>query len=228
MDRDRYQRAKSIFLDAIDLPGPERHAYVTSACGTDAELRQEVESLLAFEAPDDYLASPVDSKWLESDTFAQLLSESGAPAEDASPEHDALLGQTVSNYRVLERIGHGGMGVVYLAEDLRLERRAALKFLKPSLMLSDAKARFLREALVTAKLDPSERLHALRGRGDIGRPGVPGHGVLRGRESQAASRRGTASPCRRHSTSRGRSRVACRPPTSWASCIATSSPATSC
>lgn len=65
-----------------------------------------------------------------------------------------VIGQTVSHYRVLDRLGSGGMGVVYRAEDLRLRRPVALKFLHPS-SSGDATARdrFLREAHLVARLD---------------------------------------------------------------------------
>lgn len=66
----------------------------------------------------------------------------------------AVIGQTVSHYRVLDRIGSGGMGVVYQAEDLRLRRSVALKFLNPSASHDEtARERFLREAHCVARLD---------------------------------------------------------------------------
>jgi serine/threonine protein kinase len=65
-----------------------------------------------------------------------------------------MIGKTVSHYKILEKIGQGGMGVIYLAEDTRLKRTVALKFLPPHLLGSeDEKARFVHEARAAAALD---------------------------------------------------------------------------
>ena len=68
--------------------------------------------------------------------------------------HPTVLGTTIGHYRVLERLGEGGMGQVFLAEDLKLQRRAALKLISPTLTRDETRRqRFVQEARVAASID---------------------------------------------------------------------------
>jgi eukaryotic-like serine/threonine-protein kinase len=119
MTPEHYQRLGQLFDEALALPPDQRALWLEQTCGSDRGLRGEVESLLASqEESAKFLTSPA------LDVAAKLLSRTQQPS---------LLGQQFSHYQVLSLLGVGGMGEVYLAEDLQLKRRVALKVLAPEL-----------------------------------------------------------------------------------------------
>ncbi len=134
MEADRFHRVEELYHAALERPPDERSAFLDEACANDANLRTEVESLLAFESKaDQFLEKPA--------------------AEIASDASSSLLGRRLSRYRIVEKLGSGGMGVVYQAHDEILGREVALKVLPPGL-LQDAKSRkrFRNEAEALSKV----------------------------------------------------------------------------
>jgi eukaryotic-like serine/threonine-protein kinase len=134
---DDWPRVKRVLEGALACEGAEREAWLAQACGTDSGLRAEVDALLAArDRAENFLETPA----------AVLL-------DDPRREKDRS-GHILNGYRLESRIGAGGMGEVYRARDLRLDRDVALKVL-PEAFAADADrlARFRREAQLLASLN---------------------------------------------------------------------------
>ena len=131
---------ESIFHAALDLPVADRGAYVEQACNGDEVLAAEVIALLSSAENGNGF---IDKTALTAG-FDLLLHTS----------EQSLLGTTIGCYRITAPLGKGGMGQVYLAEDTRLNRKVALKFLSPELVGDNwAKRQLVKEAQAAARLD---------------------------------------------------------------------------
>jgi predicted Ser/Thr protein kinase len=130
----QWERLKNLFQDALEQPAHERHAWIAARCGDDVTLLREAQALLATH-----------------ETVGTFLEE---PARVEPGDLETLIpGTIIGSYKVLEEIGHGGMGVVYLAEDTRLGRKVALKSLPSALsMHTDLRQRLRREARAAATI----------------------------------------------------------------------------
>src|SRR5690349_21482962 len=133
---ERWRAIDAIFADAVERPAAERAAFLASACGTDAELRAEVESLLA--------AYDSDADFPETPPVAP-----GADGPDLTEQLQAALGTA---YRIERELVGGGVSRVFVAEEVRLGRRVVVKVLPPELRAGLSIERFHQETRLAASL----------------------------------------------------------------------------
>src|SRR5262249_2055301 len=140
MTPEQYRRIGELYHAAMELEPEARVDFLAGACGSDDELRREVESLLrAREQADGFVAGKV----------AGALAEMAAQRQSTS-----LVGRRVGHYQTLSLIGAGGMGKVYLAEDTRLGRKVALKLLPAAFTRDQERVRrFKQEARAASSLN---------------------------------------------------------------------------
>jgi eukaryotic-like serine/threonine-protein kinase len=138
--RNRWEKLKAIFTDALSMKDAEREAYLQRVCGADRELLQEVQSLLqAYDTPG-ALDRPLDE--LKTSALRSF-------------EGRTVKGSTIGPYRVLGELGYGGMGSVYLAEraDGQFKQKVALKLMRTGFTSDEQIRRFRIERQILAALN---------------------------------------------------------------------------
>ena len=141
MDVEQWERTKQILEEALRLAPTQRPCYLDSACGPDGELRVEVESLIASH-------EEAGSRFLES--APAELSQLTLPRTPQRP----IVNQIIGNYRLIEPIGRGGMGQVWLADQVApVRRRVALKLIRAGMYDDQVLRRFELERQSLAIMD---------------------------------------------------------------------------
>jgi serine/threonine protein kinase len=115
MSPERWQKIEQLFHSALGQPPAERAAFLDDACAGDESLRREIELLLAADS--------------QKESSIEALPSMVAVAWVAKGGRKSLVGELIGHYRITTMLGAGGMGEVYLAEDTKLGRKIALKFL---------------------------------------------------------------------------------------------------
>jgi eukaryotic-like serine/threonine-protein kinase len=141
MSPERYQQVKALFQAAMEVTPERRIGFLSAACKGDEELRQEVESLIhAFDDAGDFIEKPAV------EPLPPTL-----PDNQRSP----LSGKRIGPYKIVQEIGHGGMGAVYLAvrADDEVRKRAAIKLVRRGMDTESILRRFRHERQILASLD---------------------------------------------------------------------------
>ena len=170
----KISKVRELYVQAVRINDhAARQAFLNKACGGEIELRQQLEKLLAARAAGrgNLLQKATDeSKSAQSSLSA--ISEDGDELGETFPSHPEAMGDdwprdnaergmidvsthpTIGNYRLLEELGHGGMGTVYMAQQTKpVKRQGALKVIKPGMDSNEVIARFEAERQALAMMD---------------------------------------------------------------------------
>src|SRR5262245_6699448 len=158
MTPEQWKKLDALFHEALELQGEARAAHLAKVCGDDEQLREEIERLIA--------AHERESSFIDSPIFAQTAGLTDDERNGSS------VGHRIGPYQVISLLGRGGMGKVFLVEDIRLERKVALKVLPATFTQDpDRVRRFEREAKAASALNHPNILtiHEIGEADEIGR-----------------------------------------------------------
>src|SRR3954470_4915250 len=133
---DRARRISDIVETALDLKAADWPSFLDKSCASDTGLRKEVESLLGYHN--------------EASDFIEAPAYSNAARELAAEGGELKPGESLDEYKILSLLGEGGMGEVYLAEDLKLHRQVAIKLVKAGFGRRNLIRHFQREERILA------------------------------------------------------------------------------
>jgi len=186
MEFDRWKRIDSLLQLVLECPEENRDAFLGRECAGDEALERQLRSLLMLEGK---AASFLESPAMDM-AARDLARRQNADNGDTHGRPDFLAGKNVSHYRIAGKLGEGGMGVVYKAEDTRLQRPVALKFLsEPFANDPDALNRFRREARAASALN-HPNISTVYDIGEQDNRPFYRHGVSGGRNAETTARAG--------------------------------------
>jgi len=136
MTPDQFRRIEQLYEQALNLPPDQRKAFLDDACPNETERERVIAMIEAHERDSGFLSVPA------------ILVATQVSANPAS-----RAGERISHYKILRRLGKGGMGEVYLAEDTKLDRHVALKFISTDIPSNDERKRLIREAKAAAAIN---------------------------------------------------------------------------
>ncbi|HTL57123.1 MAG TPA: protein kinase [Candidatus Limnocylindrales bacterium] len=165
----RVPREKAVFVEALEIADPEqRRQFLDNACGADQALREQIDKLLALsQSACDFFKDCSPALEPEAADAAQVLSAAESAVGPEIPES-----KCIGPYKLLQKLGEGGYGVVYMAEQERpIRRRVALKIIKLGMDTKNVIARFEAERQALALMDHPNIARVLdAGATETGRP----------------------------------------------------------